>query len=101
MKTNVPVALRRSSSTFSGTSATSKLRAVGKENKLDRRRSVSNVSAVKTEKLNKSAKVSSMSSLNLPVCDKAPLTSRLVKNSRYAHVQSTIPKPSRVNNRKA
>ncbi|KAH0949837.1 hypothetical protein HN011_001078 [Eciton burchellii] len=104
LKTNVPVVLHRSVSTFSGT-PTSKSRAPGKENVSSKRKSISNASAVRTERLNRSANVGrSMSNLNL--CDKAPPSSsstsfRPPKNSRYAHVQSTIPKPSRPSNKKA
>jgi len=104
LKTNVPVALHRSVSTFSGT-PTSKSHAPGKENVSTKRKSISNVSTVKTERLNRSANVGrSMSNLNL--CDKVPPSSsstsfRPPKNSRYAHVQSTIPKPSRASNKKA
>ncbi|EZA46712.1 hypothetical protein DMN91_012275 [Ooceraea biroi] len=107
IRTNLPVAMHRSISAHSGTPTTSKLRPVGKENISDRRKSVSNASAIKPEKSNKPAKPigRSLSNLNLSMCDNVNVsltsTTKFVKNPKYAHVQSTIPKPIRANNKKA
>jgi len=85
-KTNLPMKIGRSLTVFSGTPTSSP--SIGREN-LNARKS--------TGKLSESKKLGhSMSNLNLSVCNKTDSysTPKRTKNPKYAHVQSTIPKPT-------
>ncbi|XP_072752738.1 uncharacterized protein [Anoplolepis gracilipes] len=94
-----PAKIRRSMTTFSGTSASSKLHVVEKEDTLaGRRKSISGMasnSTITPRKLEFLKADYSMSKLNDLNNNKASpsLVPKLTKNPKYAHVKSTIPKP--------
>ncbi|XP_067211417.1 uncharacterized protein [Linepithema humile] len=92
-KTNLSTTIRRSITVFSGTPTSSRSSSIDRENTCDRRNSTG---IAISGKLSESKKLGhSMSNLNLSLCNKVSSDSipKRTKNPKYAHVQSTIPKP--------
>lgn len=98
--------IRRSITAFSRTPTSSRSVAVGKIDVLNRRKSISGVPCGNSRKLTESVTTTvnlSTSTLNLSTTKKISPSSivRPAKNPKYAHVQSTIPKPMKqINKRK-
>ncbi|XP_050450344.1 uncharacterized protein LOC126850908 isoform X2 [Cataglyphis hispanica] len=93
-----PTKIRRSLTTFSGTSVSSKTHVVEKEDTLpDRRKSTGGACSITPKKL--STKLdSSVSKLDGLYNKMSP--SLIPKNPKYAHVKSTIPKPTFITKKK-
>ncbi|XP_031836016.1 uncharacterized protein LOC116428482 [Nomia melanderi] len=90
---NPPPKLRRSSSVFTGTPTSSKLSTTEQDSIVARRKSLAvgslSINQAKSSPANRSPSVAGTAPKKLPLAVGKPL-----KNPKYAHVQSTIPKSS-------
>lgn len=107
LRSDQPSKKRRSFITFPGTTPTSSRlnNTVVLNENLSKRKSTSSMSlnvtttnAIPTKSLvPKQSNVRSHSNLSLPVVKKSPVNDgRPAKNPKYAHIQSSIPKPSNI-----
>lgn len=89
-----PTKIRRSNTALAGTPTSSKSLTTEREDLTDRRRSISGAAVLSSRKLNEATRGRSVSSSNLSVFNNTTGSfARPAKNPKYAHVQSTIPKP--------
>ncbi|XP_014474367.1 PREDICTED: uncharacterized protein LOC106744260 [Dinoponera quadriceps] len=94
-RTSIPARMRRSISDFPGTPTSSRSLSTGSQDAVDKRKNSGHASVDATSrKLSLVAPVTrSVSNLNLSSSNKSFDSGRPTKNPKYAHVQSTIPKP--------